>query len=61
MSQIVNNDKLQLILTNFGLERIATAVEEPTTNLNITKIRLGSGDNGNYYTPDPSKQHSKGT
>ena len=64
MTQIEDNNKLDnklnLILTNFGIERIAQAVEEPTTNLNITKIRLGSGENNKYYDPDPSQTELKG-
>ena len=60
MTQIVKNDKLILKLTDYGLERIAYAVENPTANLNITKIRIGSGDNFKYYKPSSSQTELKG-
>ena len=61
MAQIVNDNKLNLILTDFGKERIAYAVENPTVTLNITKIKLGSGDNHEYYVPDSSQTELKGS
>lgn len=60
MSQIVNNDKLNLILTDYGLSRIAEVVEFPTTTIRITKIRLGSGLNEEYYEPSTSQQYLEG-
>ena len=60
MTNIVNQDKLILKLTDFGLSRIAYAVSNPTANLNITKIKLGSGDNNEYYEPDSSQTGLKG-
>lgn len=60
MAQVVNNNKLNLILTKYGIDRIAYAVEHPTANLNITKIKLGSGNNHEYYVPDESQEELKG-
>ena len=60
MTQVVNNDKLNLILTRYGLNRIAEAVATPTLNLNITKIKLGSGDNYEYYVPSEDQEELKG-
>lgn len=55
MTQIVNNDKLTLILTQHGLNRIAEAIEKPSLNLSITKIKFGSGNNYEYYTPSETQ------
>ena len=55
MTQIVNNDKLILVLTQYGINRIAQAIEEPSLNLNITKIKFGSGSNYEYYTPSETQ------
>ena len=60
MTQVVNNDKLILKLTDYGLQRIAYAVENPTANLNITKIRIGSGNNFEYYEPSSSQTNLMG-
>ena len=60
MTQIVNDDKLNLVLTEYGLNRIAEAVKDPTLNLMISKIKLGSGDNEEYYEPSPSQTTLKG-
>lgn len=49
MAEVVNNDKLELILTKYGADRIAEALDNPDMNLAITKIRIGSGDNDEYY------------
>ena len=49
MAEIVNNDKLELILTKYGADRIAEALDNPDMNLAITKIRIGNGDNNEYY------------
>lgn len=51
MAEIVNNDKLTLILTQYGLSRVAEAMAEPSLNLRLSKIKFGSGNNYNYYTP----------
>ena len=60
MAEIVNNDKLTLILTQYGLNRIAAAIADPFLNLNITKIKFGSGDNYEYYTPNATQYSLKG-
>lgn len=60
MSQIVNNNKLNLIITEYGLERIAEAVQNPGLNLEISKIRLGDGQNKEYYEPSPTQTSLKG-
>ena len=60
MTQIVNDDKLNLVLTEYGLNRIAEAVKDPTLNLMISKIKLGNGDNEEYYEPSPSQTTLKG-
>lgn len=60
MSTIVNNDKLNLILTQYGLSRIAEAVENPSLTLNITKIKLGNGRNEEYYEPSPTQESLEG-
>lgn len=60
MAKIVNSDKLKLILTQYGLDRITEAVENPSLNLNIAKIKLGSGDNEEYYTPSQDQEDLKG-
>ena len=59
MTEIVNHDKLTLILTDYGIRRIQE-VTGTTIPLNITKIRLGSGNNYEYYEPDPSQEALKG-
>ena len=60
MAQIVNTDKLNLILTDYGLGRIAEAVKDPTLNLMISKIRLGNGDEEEYYEPSSTQTSLKG-
>ena len=51
MAEIVNNDKLTLILTQYGLDRVAEVMADPSLNLHLTKIKFGSGNNYEYYTP----------
>lgn len=51
MAEIVNNDTLELKLTSYGLSRIAQALDNPEMTLALTKIRIGSGDNYEYYVP----------
>lgn len=60
MSQIVNNNKLTLILTQYGLNRVAEAMADPSLNLNLTKIKFGSGDNFEYYVPSEAQTSLKG-
>ena len=60
MAEIVNNDKLTLILTQYGLNRVAEAMSTPSLNLNLTKIRFGSGNNYEYYTPSEVQTSLKG-
>ena len=60
MTEIVNNDKLTLILTQYGLNRVAEAIQNPSLNLRITKIKFGSGENYEYYTPDKFQENLKG-
>lgn len=51
MTQIVNNDELELKLTGYGLSRIAQALADPEISLALTKVKLGTGDNYEYYVP----------
>ena len=60
MAEIVNNNKLTLVLTQYGMNRIAEAISNPTVNLNLTKIKFGSGNNYEYYTPSESQTSLKG-
>lgn len=60
MTTIVNDNQLILILTEYGLGRIAEAVSNPAMNLNITKIKLGSGRNNEYYEPNPMQEELEG-
>ena len=60
MAQIVNTDKLNLILTDYGLGRIAEAMKDPTLNIMISKIRLGSGNNNEYYEPSSTQTSLRG-
>lgn len=60
MTEIVNNDKLNLILTDYGLGRIAEAVKDDTLNLMISKVKLGSGNNNEYYEPSSTQTSLKG-
>ena len=61
MAEIVNNDKLVLILTQYGLNRVAEAIADPSLHLNLTKLKFGSGDNYEYYTPSESQTSLKGS
>jgi hypothetical protein len=60
MAQIVNNDKLTLILTQYGLNRVAEAMSDPSLNLCLTKIKFGSGKNFEYYAPVESQNSLEG-
>lgn len=59
MTEIVNNNKLALILTQYGLNRISEAIADPSLNLNITKIKFGSGNNYEYYIPSETQTSLK--
>lgn len=62
MSTIVkiNDEKLQLKITQYGLGRIAEAVANPSLTLNITKIRLGNGRDEKYYDPSETQTSLEG-
>jgi len=60
MAEIANSNKLNLIITDYGLGRIAEATKEPTLNLMISKIRLGDGENHEYYIPSSTQSSLKG-
>lgn len=60
MAEIVNNDKLTLILTQYGLNRVAEAMSSPSLNLHLTKIKFGSGNNYEYYIPSEVQTSLKG-
>lgn len=60
MAEIVNDQRLQLILTSYGLDRIGQAQTNPSENLNLTKIKFGSGDNFEYYAPEENQESLKG-
>lgn len=53
MSIVVNNDRLECILTEYGLRRIAEAIEDSSVTLNLGKIKVGDS-NGEYYVPSES-------
>ena len=60
MAQIVNTDKLNLILTDYGLGRIAEAMKDPTLNIMISKIRVGNGNDNEYYEPSSTQTSLRG-
>ena len=62
MSTIVkiNDEKLQLKITQYGWGRIAEAVANPSLTLNITKIRLGNGRDEEYYDPSETQTSLEG-
>ena len=60
MTKIVDDKRLNLILTQHGLNRIADALSDPTVTIEITNIRLGSGDNFEYYAPSEYQTELKG-
>ena len=51
MTQIVNNDKLTFLITTYGLNRIAAAVEDSSVDITLTKIKIGDAY-GEYYEPE---------
>lgn len=51
MATIVNNDTLAFILTDYGLNRVTEALNDPNTYINLTKIKVGDA-NGEYYHPE---------
>lgn len=56
---MADGNKLELILTQYGLDRITGAIPGPET-LALTKVRIGSGDNNKYYEPDVTQEGLKG-
>ena len=51
MTQVVNEtDRLTYILTDYGLSRVAEALEDSTVNIFLTKIKVGNA-NYEYYIP----------
>lgn len=57
---MTTTQKLKLLLTQYGTDRIAEAMAEPSLNLNITKIKFGSGENEDYYEPLATQTSLKG-
>lgn len=55
MSTIVNDNKLNLILTTHGKNRIAQAIADRTIRIEITKIKIGDGLDHEYYTPSETQ------
>ena len=53
MSQIVNNNKLNLILTDFGLQRVAAAVAEPSLN---PEEEITEGEEGQEGTTEETAE-----
>lgn len=51
MVEIADDKRLELKLTQYGLDRITQAMEQPDLTLALTKIKLGSGRNNEYYVP----------
>ena len=60
MATIVNDNPLVLILTNYGLTRIAEALSDNTVTLNLSKIKVGTGDNNEYYAPSEDQTELMG-
>ena len=52
MAKVVNSDRLIFIITNYGLGRIAEAMASSTVTLNLSKVKIGSGKNYEYYVPN---------
>ena len=51
MAKVLNDtDALTFILTQYGLNRVAEAIADPTEELNLSKIKVGDA-NFEYYTP----------
>lgn len=46
---MADDKELQLKITKYGLDRIARAMEDPSLNLSLTKIKIGTGIDGKYY------------
>ena len=60
MASIVNNDKLTFILTQHGLNRITEALEDSSVEIALTSMKLGTGDNEEYYEPNELQTALKG-
>lgn len=51
MTKVVNEtDKLTYILTDYGLQRVAEALADPTVYITLTKVKVGDA-NFEYYIP----------
>lgn len=46
---MADDKELQLKITKYGLDRITRAMEDPSLNLSLTKIKIGTGIDGKYY------------
>ena len=46
---MADDKELQLKITKYGLGRITKAMEDPSLNLSLTKIKIGTGIDGKYY------------
>lgn len=46
---MADDKELQLKITKYGLDRIERAMEDPSLNLSLTKIKIGTGIDGKYY------------
>ena len=59
MAKVVNDtDKLTFILTNWGLERVASALEDPEVVIMLNKIKIGDA-NYEYYEPNSDIEELK--
>ena len=56
MSQVVKSDKLIFVLTQPGLDKVASMLTNPSELLNLTNVELGDA-NGEYYIPDSNDLH----
>ena len=60
MSTIVNNNDLVYIITNYGLDRIAEALRDPSVTIELLKMKVGTGYNEEYYVPTEDQAALKG-
>ena len=56
MATIVNSTPLELILTSYGLERVAEAIARKSVTLNLGKIKVGNA-NGEFYIPSENMEN----
>ena len=54
MAIVTNQDRLEFVLTQYGLSRIAEAMADSTVELNLYKVKLGDS-NGVYYKPSENQ------